>query len=117
MGLRLTPGAIAARFCLMASTSQHRYEAGNRGSGVLVVYTGGTIGSMPRDPNDPQSPLVVVDWAEFRRRTSSLSAHLADGSVNARYIGFNVDGASLEPLDSCNIGPDYWVELARVIEE
>jgi L-asparaginase len=101
----------------MASASQHRYEPGNRGSGVLVVYTGGTIGSMPRDPLDPKSPLVVVDWAEFRCRTSSLSPRLADGSVNARYIGFNVDGASLEPLDSCNIGPDYWVELARVIEE
>jgi L-asparaginase len=101
----------------MASASQHRYEPGNRGSGVLVVYTGGTIGSMPRDPLDPRSPLVVVDWSEFRNRTSSLSERLADGSVNARYIGFNVDGASLEPLDSCNIGPDYWVELARVIEE
>ncbi|MBM3330593.1 asparaginase [candidate division WOR-3 bacterium] len=101
----------------MATASQHRYEAGNRGSGVLVIYTGGTIGSMPRDPSDPQSPLVVVDWADFRRRTSSLSELLADGSTNPRYIGFNVDGASLEPLDSCNIGPGYWVELARLIEE
>jgi len=94
-----------------------RADAGNRGSGVLVVYTGGTIGSVRRDPGDPRSPLVVVDWVEFRRRTSSLSPRLADGSVNARYIGFNVDGASLEPLDSCNIGPGYWVEVARVIAE
>ncbi len=101
----------------MASTSSHLYDPGNRGSGVLVVYTGGTIGSMPRDPHDPKSPLVVVDWAEFRRRTSSLSPRLADGSVNARYIGLNVDGASLEPLDSCNIGPDYWGDVARVIAE
>jgi L-asparaginase len=97
--------------------SQHHYDPGNRGSGVLVVYTGGTIGSMPRDPDDPKSPLVVVDWAEFRRRTSSLSPRLADGSINTRYIGFNVDAASLAPLDSCNIGPDYWVEVARIIEE
>ena len=101
----------------MASQSLHHYDPSNRGSGVLVVYTGGTIGSMPRDPQDPKTPLVVADWAGFRRRTSSLSPQLADGSVNARYIGFNVDGASLEPLDSCNIGPDYWVELAHVIEE
>jgi L-asparaginase len=95
----------------------HRYDPANRGSGVLVVYTGGTIGSMPRDPRDPKSPLIVVDWAEFRNRTSSLSERLADGSINTRYIGFNVDGASLEPLDSCNIGPWYWVELARIIDE
>jgi L-asparaginase len=101
----------------MSPASSHHYDAGNRGSGVLVVYTGGTIGSMPRDPQDPKSPLVVVDWAEFRRRTSSLSPQLADGSANPRYIGFNVDGASLEPLDSCNIGPGYWVELARIIDE
>ena len=101
----------------MASPPSHHYDAGNRGSGVLVVYTGGTIGSVRRDPGNPKSPLVVVDWAEFRRRTSSLSPRLADGSVNARYIGFNVDGASLEPLDSCNIGPDYWVDVARVIAE
>ena len=101
----------------MSPASSHHYDPGNRGLGVLVVYTGGTIGSMPRDPQDPKSPLVVVDWAEFRRRTSSLSPRLADGSINTRYIGFNVDAASLEPLDSCNIGPDYWVEVARIIEE
>jgi L-asparaginase len=95
----------------------HRYDEGNRGHGVLVVYTGGTIGSMPRDPLDPTSPLVVVDWAEFRRRTSSLSERLADGSRNERHIGFNVDGCSLTPVDSCNIGPEYWVEIARVIAE
>lgn len=84
---------------------------------MLVIYTGGTIGSMPRDPHDPKSPLIVVDWAEFRNRTSSLAERLVDGSINTRYIGFNVDGASLEPLDSCNIGPWYWVELARIIDE
>ncbi len=101
----------------MASSSLHRYDPANRGSGVLVIYTGGTIGSMPRDPLDPKSPLIVVDWAEFRRRTWSLSERLPDGSINTRYIGFNVDGASLEPLDSCNIGPWYWVQLARIIDE
>jgi L-asparaginase len=101
----------------MVSPSLHHYDPGNQSSGVLVVYTGGTIGSMPRDPQDPKSPLVAVDWTEFRHRTSSLSPQLADGSINTRYIGFNVDGATLEPLDSCNIGPGYWVELARIIEE
>jgi L-asparaginase len=101
----------------MPEAISHRYDAGNRNDGVLVVYTGGTIGSMPRDPADPRSPLAVVDWPEFRRRTSSLNERLADGSPNARYVGFNVDGCSLTPLDSCNIGPDYWRELAAVIAE
>ena len=101
----------------MASPPSHGYDATNRGSGVLVVYTGGTIGTVRRDPRDPKSPLVVVDWAEFRRRTSSLSERLGDGSINTRYIGFNVDGVSLPPVDSCNIGPDYWVDVARVIAD
>lgn len=82
---------------------------------VLVIYTGGTIGSIPRDPDDPKSPLVTVSWDEFRSRTSSLNPTLADGNANARYIGFPVDGASLEPLDSCNIGAGYWAEIARTI--
>ena len=101
----------------MTGESLPRLDPGNRGSGVLVVYTGGTIGSMHRDPENPKSPLVVVDWAEFRRRTSSLSERLADGSVNARYIGFNVDACTLEPVDSCNIGPSYWADVARVVSE
>lgn len=101
----------------MASASYPHYDPMNRGYGVLVIYTGGTIGTMPRDPTDPKSPLVVVDWPEFRRRTSSLSERLSDGSINARYIGFNVDACSLEPVDSCNIGPDYWVQIARVIAQ
>jgi L-asparaginase len=84
---------------------------------VLVVYTGGTIGSMPRDPRDVHSPLVTVGWDEFRARTSSLNPVLADGSPNARYIGFPVDGASLQPLDSCNIGPDYWLAIARTVAD
>ncbi len=99
----------------MNHVSSCRPDPDNRGSGVLVVYTGGTIGSVPRDPGDPESPLVVVDWVEFRRRTSSLSERLIDGSINTRFIGFNVDACELEPVDSCNIGPDYWVDVASVI--
>jgi L-asparaginase len=95
----------------------HAYDPGNRREGVLVIYTGGTIGSMPRDPGDRDSPMVAVDWTEFRRRTSSLSERLADGRVNARYIGFNVDGCSLRPLDSSNVGPAEWAEIARIVGE
>ncbi len=101
----------------MTSSQWPVSDPSNRGHGVLVIYTGGTIGSVPRDPTDPGSPLVVVDWPEFRRRTSSLSEKLADGSPNYRYIGFNVDACSLEPLDSCNVGPEHWVQIAQVVEQ
>ncbi|MEO0086089.1 MAG: asparaginase [candidate division WOR-3 bacterium] len=101
----------------MEHTINHVYDRENRGSGVLVVYTGGTIGTIHSRPLDPTSPLRVVSWEEFRSRTSSLSERLADGSLNPRYIGFNVDGCTLTPVDSCNIGPEYWAEIARVIHE
>jgi L-asparaginase len=101
----------------MNDADRHDYDQANRHHGVLVIYTGGTIGSMPRDPNDRDSPLVVVDWSEFRRRTNSLNEQLADGSPNPRYIGFNVDGCSLRPVDSSNIGPAEWAAIARVVGE
>ncbi len=93
------------------------YDAANQGHGVLVIFTGGTIGSVPRDPDDRESPLIVVDWPEFRRRTSSLSPRLADGSPNPRYIGFNVDACSIQPLDSSDIGPQHWATLAAIVSE
>ncbi|MBN2537618.1 asparaginase [candidate division WOR-3 bacterium] len=93
-----------------------RFDPDNRGEGVLLIYTGGTIGSMPSDPEDPDSPRVAIPWEEFRRRTPALNRTLADGSPNPSWIGFNVDAWWTEPRDSCNVGPAEWVELARVIE-
>jgi L-asparaginase len=93
------------------------YDENNRGEGVLLIYTGGTIGSMPRDPDDPDSPRSAVDWRSFRSRTPALNRLLPNGDPNPAYIGFNVDAYWTEPLDSCDIRPAQWLEIARVIEE
>jgi L-asparaginase len=78
-----------------------------KNKGVFVIYTGGTIGSVPRDPNDPESPLVVVAWEEFVRLTPQLSD-----------LGFPLASWSFpEPTDSCNIGPREWRMMAEKIEE
>ena len=75
--------------------------------GVLAIYTGGTIGSRPRDPDDPESPQVVVKWAELRARTPELER-----------VGFPVDAyEKIEPLDSCNVGPEQWKEMAECIRD
>ncbi|WP_299154309.1 asparaginase domain-containing protein [uncultured Tateyamaria sp.] len=75
--------------------------------GVLVIYTGGTIGSMPKDPNDTASPQVVVDWNDFLDRTSVLKEGL----------GYRLGFAKLSvALDSCDIGPEHWTEMAEIIE-
>lgn len=76
-------------------------------SGVLVIYTGGTIGSKPRDP-DPDSPQVVVSWGELEKGTPELLA--------LKERGLKIDCEEIEPLDSCNVGPKEWQQIAGIIE-
>lgn len=79
-----------------------------KNKGVLIIYTGGTIGSMPKDSNDPDSPQVVVDWEIYKEKSPAL---------HPENLGFEVEGYSTKPLDSCNIGPKEWTEMAQVIKE
>jgi L-asparaginase len=75
--------------------------------GVLLIYTGGTIGSMPKDPSDEASPQIVVGWDEFKKNTPSLDQN---------QLGYRVDfEKTSELLDSCNIGPKIWTEIANII--
>lgn len=74
--------------------------------GVLVIYTGGTIGSRPRDP-DPDSPQIVVPWQE-----------LLAGTPELQQIPFRVDAyEGIPPLDSCNVGPSQWAAMADCIRD
>jgi L-asparaginase len=76
-------------------------------AGVLVIYTGGTIGSRPRDPDDPESPQLVVPWAELKARTPELER-----------LPYRVDAyEGIEPLDSCNVAPQQWKEMAECIHD
>jgi L-asparaginase len=74
---------------------------------VLVIYTGGTIGSKPRDP-DPDSPQVVVSWDELKSGHPEL--HLLQSR------GLRLECEAIQPLDSCNVGPTQWQEIAGIIE-
>ncbi|HEX9940686.1 MAG TPA: asparaginase [Thermoanaerobaculia bacterium] len=77
---------------------------------VLVLYTGGTIGSRPRDKEDPGSPQFVVPWKELEAGTPELA--------KLKERGFQVDAVSSEkPLDSCNIGPKEWTQFAKIISD
>jgi len=79
----------------------------NEARGVLVIYTGGTIGSKPRDP-DPDSPQVVVPWGELEAGTPELK--------ELKKRGLRIDCEEIEPLDSCNVGPQEWQQIAGIIE-
>lgn len=78
---------------------------GKTGKGVLVIYTGGTIGSKPSQPDDPESPQVVVPWAELADKTPELDR-----------LPYPIDAyEGIEPLDSCNVGPLQWKQMAEAI--
>jgi L-asparaginase len=80
----------------------------DKANGVLVIYTGGTIGSKPRDP-DPDSPQVVVTWLELERATPELAA--------LKQRGLRIECEEIMPLDSCNVGPKEWQQIAGIIQE
>ncbi len=71
---------------------------------VLIIYTGGTIGMVQR-PGD--GSLAPVNFDELSKEIPMLNE-----------FGYSIDSISFNPvLDSSNITPDTWCELARIIEE
>lgn len=69
---------------------------------VLLIYTGGTIG-MQRDAS---GTLVPFDFSTV-------------GSVfpSIRNLNVKIDVKTLNPIDSSNVSPKVWAELAEVIRE
>ena len=71
---------------------------------ILLIYTGGTIG-MIKDPET--GALRAFDFDNLLIRIPELK--LLD--CNIETISFE------EPIDSSNMEPKYWVDIAEVIEE
>jgi L-asparaginase len=80
---------------------------------VLVLYTGGTIGMVPRDPDDDASPLVP---AGLERLVRFIPNPLHGISWDIRGLADD-DGNPVGPLDSSSIGPRHWCQMARAIGE
>ncbi|MCA6075213.1 asparaginase [Fulvivirga sedimenti] len=68
---------------------------------VLIIYTGGTLGMIHND----QGLLVPFDFASILSHVPSL-----------RQLGLNLTVISFHPpIDSSNMTPSYWTEIARII--
>ena len=86
-------------------------ELPEENKGVLVIYTGGTIGSAPKDPEDPRSPQVVKPWPELADAVPALSL------TSPQAINFRIDAVAFEtPLDSSNMGPMEWNAVAMLLK-
>lgn len=79
---------------------------------VLVVYTGGTIGSIHLDPYDPLSPLVPGKWEQIQ----SLPVVSEAFHDLQRTEHIDVSTEEFDPtLDSSNMSPADWIRIAEVI--
>jgi L-asparaginase len=72
---------------------------------VCVLYTGGSVGMVPKDPSDPKSPLETEKLHRVIPYLTNLSR-----------LEFDVDFYETpHPLDSSNILPRDWVEIGNLI--
>ncbi|QDV40676.1 L-asparaginase 1 [Stieleria neptunia] len=77
---------------------------------VLVIYTGGTIGAVPKDAGDPHSPLVIASWERLSEAIPKLD--------QLRERGIKIDAhAFVDPIDSTNIRLECWTALVDLIAE
>lgn len=76
----------------------------NKKANILLIYTGGTIGMM----KDPETgSLKAFDFANLIEKIPELK--LLDCDIET--ISFKV------PIDSSEMNPEYWVQIAEIIEE
>ena len=82
-------------------------------TGVLIIYTGGTIGSMPSDDRDPMSPLVPKSIDKVVEKLPNVR----DGKIalRGRWIRLGTHSWA-EPIDSSNISFNDWKEIAATIK-
>ncbi len=71
---------------------------------ILIIYTGGTIGMV----NDPKTgALIPFDFAQIQQNVPELER-----------LNYNLDVHSFDPIiDSSNMTPVIWAELAQLIEK
>jgi len=72
---------------------------------VLVIYTGGTIGMVREDVNNPISPLKAADWEQLEAAVPTLKDLAVEVVVH-----------QMEPIDSSDMFPGYWLGIAEVIQ-
>lgn len=73
---------------------------------VLMLCTGGTIGMLHKDANDPSSPLVPASWQSIRQNFPSM-----------HQLSFDIEAEEMELIDSSDMHPDYWINIARKIRD
>ncbi|MCL2201635.1 MAG: asparaginase, partial [Oscillospiraceae bacterium] len=61
---------------------------------------------LPKYEHDPRSPLVPAKWEQIERHSPAL-----------KELAFGVDMHEMTLIDSSDMSPKYWVEIARKIRD
>ena len=71
---------------------------------ILLIYTGGTIGMMK---DSETGSLRAFDFDNLLEKIPEL-----------KLLDCTIDTISFEnPIDSSDMNPDYWVQIAEIIED
>lgn len=98
------------------SSSSRSSRASDDGSGVLIIYTGGTIGSLPKDRKDPLSPLVPAELSQVLARVPTYDVERQQILLGNTWIRLGTYSWE-EPMDSSNMSHEEWKALAGIIAE
>lgn len=83
--------------------------------GVFIIYTGGTIGSMPQDLNDPLSPLIPYPLDKVMERLPAYDKGDKKIALSGHWIRLGTYSWE-SPLDSSNMTSKDWIQIAEVIK-
>ena len=73
---------------------------------VLMICTGGTIGMLHSVENNPNSPLVPASWDKLKMHSPALEE-----------LAFDVETCEMDLIDSSDMNPEYWIDIARTIRD
>jgi L-asparaginase len=87
-----------------------------RRSRVYVLYTGGTLGMVPRFPDNPASPLVPGTQEQLEKY---MPAGLNDlVNVDYKFDSLrDLDGNPVDPIDSSDVNSKHWMYMASAIDK
>jgi L-asparaginase len=79
---------------------------------IFILYTGGTIGMAPSNPSDPKSALEPKAWEQLAQYMPSIQSggYFTKKGITCSYHSFKT------PIDSSQITPEHWIQIAEEIE-
>jgi L-asparaginase len=81
---------------------------------ILIIYTGGTIGCLPKDRDDPLSPFTPAPLEEVMNKLPNFDPVEMSISIEGKSIKLGTYSFR-KPVDSSDLQVENWIEIARVI--